>query len=344
MKPLTDGYAWHAALAAAVLLTACSRVERLSAVREAMGTFVEIKAEVPAAQAGQARAAISAAFDVVEAVEAATSHYRDDSDIAAIAAAEAGQAVPVAEWTYRCLELAREVTEATGGRYDVTAGPLVNLWGFGPDPASGVPGADVISNALRTVGMAHVVLLPGRAAVSTVVAGIQVDLSSVAKGLAADAAAEELLARGLSNILVNAGGEIRTASTGTKTWRVGIQVPREGARADEVFGDRVLAMQNGCVATSGSYRRYFTSGSTTYSHIIDPRTGRPLQTRTVSVTVRAARCGRADAWATGLFTLSAEEGVRLAEGVRGIECLIVERPLEEGGAFEFHSTGNFAGF
>jgi thiamine biosynthesis lipoprotein len=192
--------------------------------------------------------------------------------------------------------------------------------------------------------MDKLVLIPGQCAVSTVVAGVHVDLSSVAKGLAADAAAKALKANGFNNFLVNAGGEIRTSSDGSKRWHVGIQVPKEDAPANEVFADRVLEMENGAVATSGSYRQYVRRGTNTYSHIVDPRTGRPLRTATVSVTVRAAECAVADAWATALYTLPAEDAVALAAGTEGIECLIIERPAEGSEMYRFRATEEFGGF
>jgi thiamine biosynthesis lipoprotein len=153
-----------------------------------------------------------------------------------------------------------------------------------------------------------------------------------------------LKASGLVNFLVNAGGEIRTSSDGRKRWHVGIQVPREGAPADEVFSDRVLELKNGAVATSGNYRRYIRHGTNSYSHIVDPRSGRPLRTDTVSVTVQASQCAVADAWATALYTLPAAEAVVLAEVTEGIECLVIECPEERGGPYRFHATGGFGDF
>ena len=189
--------------------------------------------------------------------------------------------------------------------------------------------------------MDKLVLLPNRNAVSTVVAGVQCDVSSLAAGLAADEAARILFEHGYSNFLVNAGGEIRTSSAGEKTWSVGVQVPTPDSRANEYIKNRVIKMKTGSVSTSGSYKKFFTRGTNTYTHIVNPRTGRPIQSDTISVTVLANECMVADGWSTALFCLPADEAIVLAEQTPGIECLVVERPSAGEDTFRFKASKNF---
>ena len=122
---------------------------------------------------------------------------------------------------------------------------------------------------------------------------------------------------------------------------VGIQVPDEDNLGDKYLKDKVVELKNSAVATSGSYLNYFKRGTNYYSHIINPKTGRPSLTETVSVTVFAERCAIADAWATGLFMLPAKEAVKCANQNPEIECLIIERPVSGEKPFRFHATTKF---
>ena len=184
-------------------------------------------------------------------------------------------------------------------------------------------------------------MLDGPRAVSSVVADVEVDLSSLAAGFAVDRAAEALLACGCSNFLVNGGGEIRAASTSDKTWRIGIQVPAEDAGLDQFFPDRVIKMKNGSVSTSGSYRNFFKAGTNAYAHIVNPKTGRPVMSDTVSVTTWATTCTIADAWSTALFTMPASNAVALAERRSDVSCLIVQIPEKGGRKFRFTASKGF---
>ena len=239
------------------------------------------------------------------------------------------------------LKIASEISIITDGKYDVTIAPLIRLWGFGTDSSNHLPSAIEISNALTTVGINKYILLDQQMALSTSVHNVDIDLSSVAKGIAADTAADVFLKSGLSNFLINAGGEIRVSSTGEKVWQIGIQVPLENSLPDEFIKERILKLENAGIATSGNYRNYFKDGSNTYSHIINPVDGKPIKTKTLSVTVIAEKCGLADAWATGLFTIQADKAVKLADSIPDIECLIIERPDASNEGFKYYYSANF---
>ena len=315
-------------------------IEKFSEQRQQMGTFVNIQVLAPSDHAKKVREAMDSAFKVIDELEQKTSRFLLESDPSKIEKLKLNQIIKVSPWSYKCFKIADEINRKTFGFYDITAGPLVDLWGFGRIIKQEVPNDNQINLALKITGWEKICLLEEFKAVSSVVAGVQIDLSSVAKGLAADVAVETLLEHGFTNVLVNAGGEIRTSSSGEKVWRVGIQVPDENffANGEKYLKDKVVELKNSAVATSGSYLNYFKRGTNNYSHIINPKTGRPAQTETVSVTVFAKECAVADAWATGLFMLPAAEAIKCANRNPEIECLIIERPLLGEKVFRFHST------
>ncbi len=315
-------------------------IEKFTEQRQQMGTFVNIQVLAPLNKEKKVTEALNSAFKIIDELEQKTSRFLPESDPSKIENLKLNQIIRVSSWSWKCFELADEINKKTFGFYDITAGPLVDIWGFGKNKKQEIPDAKKINSALEIVGWKKVCLLEDFKAVSSVVAGIQIDLSSVAKGLAADVAVEILLKHGFTNVLVNAGGEIRVSSFAEKVWRVGIQIPDENyfVNGEKYLEDKVVELKNSAVATSGSYLNYFKRGTNNYSHIINPKIGKPVQTETVSVTVFAKKCAVADAWATGLFMLPATEAIKLANQNPEIECLIIERPLSGKKTFRFHST------
>jgi thiamine biosynthesis lipoprotein len=173
----------------------------------------------------------------------------------------------------------------------------VKLWGFGPAPPRTEPPSDAeISAALDSVGWQKLLVLDGMLRKEN--PGMELDFSSIAVGWAIDQVAQQLQRRGYSNFLVEAGGELVARGR----WTIAIEHPT-----------RTCTLTNEAIGTSGSYRRNFRSGGRSYSHLIDPRTGRPATHRTVSVSVRHADCAHADAWAAALNVLGVEKGRPLAE-------------------------------
>jgi thiamine biosynthesis lipoprotein len=285
---------------------------------------------------------MDAAFAAINTAEQELSWFVASNDLARIRAAAPDTLVPVAPPTMACLVFAQELWQRTHGSYDVCAGPLIRAWGFGPGKTNRVPDAAELAAARARSGMEKLVLLPQQGAVSTCVAGVEVDLSSMAAGVAVDRAAEQLLRHGCRNFLVNGGGEIRVSSDGSKTWQLGIQVPEEHASDGAYLRDRIIAMKNGAVSTSGSYRNYHERGSNSLMHIISPRDGAPLRTETISVTTWAPDGTSADAWSTALFTLPAAEAIALTEQTTNLECLIILRPAPGTNALRFVASRGFA--
>jgi len=324
-----------------IFISACSKNEnkKFAEQRSYMHTFVEI--QVMAKNRNKVQQAVNKAFDAVAEVETNTSKFISVSDVAKIKSSKQNKIIGISNYTLKCLSLAKRLSNLTDGKYDVTISPLVDLWGFGRNKTKRIPTKIEILFAKKKIGTDKFIVLCDKNAVSTTVDNLDIDLSSVAKGAAVDAASEKLLRMGFTNFLVNAGGEIRASSSGEKVWHIGIQTPKENVAVDDIIEDDILKIKNGAVATSGNYRNYFKKGTNTYSHIINPKIGRPVKSTVLSITVTAPTCAEADAWATAFFTMHPAEAIQLADTISNVECFIIERPLEGKNNFQFHQSKGF---
>jgi thiamine biosynthesis lipoprotein len=221
------------------------------------------------------------------------------------------------------VELALGVTNASAGAFDVTVAPLVDAWGFGPPgQALRVPTPEELDALRRRVGPERVRVDTRGATLTKTHPNAVVDLSAIAKGFAVDRVAEGLRDMGITHFLVEIGGELR-ASGGHRNgaaWQIGIERPDPAHRG--VF--RTVEVTDGGFATSGDYRNAYELEGVRYAHIIDPRTGTPIRYRGTSVSVFLPNTAVADAWATALTVLGADDGIRVAER-NGIAALFVER-------------------
>jgi thiamine biosynthesis lipoprotein len=256
-------------------------------------------------------------------VIAQMSQWESGSDLSRFNIAPGGSWHELPDEFFNVLDYALSLARDTEGAYDPTLGALTELWGFG---ASGrrndVPDAAAIEAARARGGWRRVSSDASRRAVLQP-GGVQIDLSSIAKGFAVDLVSETLSKRGVTDHLVEIGGELR--GSGTKPdltpWWVAI----------EDASDLVIALHGMSIATSGDNRRYIEEGGRRLSHTLDPRNGRPVSDDLASVTVLAPCCMKADALATTLSVLGAEEGTRFARE-RGIAARFIVRGA--GGAIE----------
>jgi len=203
------------------------------------------------------------------------------------------------------------ISKTTQGAYDITVGPLVNLWGFGPDfNADSVPSDESIQQALLKVGYQHVVLDIESKHVQKLKDDIYIDFSSIAKGYGADKIAKLLNLQGYENYMVEIGGEmlVRGVNGQGTNWRIAVEKPDASTRSIH----KVINVTNTAIATSGDYRNFFEKDGVRFSHTIDPITGGPVQQDLVSVTVLAEKSMSADAWATAFMVLGAKKGYDLA--------------------------------
>jgi len=251
-------------------------------------------------------------LDVLLVAPDRMSTWKADSELSSFNRHASTEPFPLSPETLTVLRLAREVSLATAGAFDVTVGPLVDAWGFGPgpDPAA-VPSAETIAALREQVGFEQLALDEAAGVAVKALPGLEVDLSAIAPGYAADLIAERLRAAGFARHLIEVGGELRVAGRnpdGT-LWRIAIERPQAERRETQ----RVLELTDVAVATSGDYRDFYELDGVRYSHTIDPATGSPVRHSLVSATVLHESCALADAWATAMMVLGPEEGLRVAE-------------------------------
>jgi thiamine biosynthesis lipoprotein len=289
-----------------------------------MSTTFMAKAWYRVGDPGVHRADLARALDAAERVERLMSRFRPDSDVSRLSARAAGRPLKVDPWTLEILKLSREVHARSGGAFDVTVGPLVRLYKYTGREEKRLPTDAEIAAARALVGTDRLKLDEAAGTAAVGAGGMVVDLSAVAKGFAVDKALEALREGGAVGGLAEVGGEVRSfgGKPGGAAWTVGVRHPRSG---DLVA---TLELPDRAIATSGDYQKFFRQGGKRASHIIDPRTGRPLVGGAVSVTVLAPSCALADALATAISVLGPAEGLALAGSYRkeglAVEALIIE--------------------
>ena len=225
------------------------------------------------------------------------------------------------------LELAREISDQSAGAFDVTIGPLVNLWGFGPElvPPEQIPAEAEITAAMEQVGYRYLQVDASAGEISKS-RPVYVDLSAIAKGYAVDKVGEYLVNLGIDNYFLEVGGELKMSGfkPGGVSWVPAIESPEAGeTRIYEVFFSRGESL---AVAGSGDYRNYFELDGVRYSHEIDPRTGRPIDHRLVAAYVLDQSAARADALATAFMVMGLDASQRLARELQLAVYFISKNP------------------
>jgi thiamine biosynthesis lipoprotein len=306
---------------------------------ETMGSAwtVKIAGSLPAT-AEELRSGVQARFD---AVNLALSTYREDSALSQFNDDDRGEWVAIDPELGEVLSYALELANDSGGAYDVTVGPLVNLWGFGPDPATRkVPQAAAIEAARARVGWRKVEVDAAKRRARKA-PGVRVDLSSLGKGRGVDRVAEYLDSAGVANYLIDLSGKLRARGFNAQgdRWRVAVEPPEADAtNVRPPFESEIIELADESVATAGDYRRFFEIDGKHYSHIIDPRTGWPVAHDTVSASAIAKSCMHADALATVLMAMEPEDAIALANR-RRLRSLLISR---HGDRYVSHQTGTWA--
>jgi thiamine biosynthesis lipoprotein len=239
--------------------------------------------------------------------------------------------------TLTVLAEAVRLGEMSQGVLDVTVGPLVNLWGFGPSARPDkIPSPELIESTKSRIGLNKLVLHPQSA--SKLHPELYVDLSTIAKGYAVDLIAELLLSKTLTNFLVEIGGEMRISGTkeASRPWRVAIEKPVSKERAVQ----KIVEIGDNAIASSGDYRNYFEENGVRYSHLIDPRTGYPVKHNLVAVTVIHASSMTADGLATALNVMGKDLAIALAEE-HDLAVLLI---TSENGEFKEYTSAKFASY
>lgn len=263
------------------------------------------------------------------------STYIPDSELSMLNQEPVGNPRVVSSKLFDILKLSRKISEFTGGSFDVTVGPLVNLWGFGPEERDAkAPSDEMIAKAMIGLGYDHVVLDAAHRQV-TRSADIYIDLSAIAKGYGADEVAELLRKHGIENYMVEVGGELALAGHNPSNvpWRIGIEQPT----VVNTGVSQAIAIGVGGVATSGDYRNYFEVDGKRFSHTIDPKTGKPITHTLASITIVAPTSAEADALATAINVMGPEAGYTFAVK-KGLAAYFI---IRHGDGFVTKSTPEF---
>lgn len=262
---------------------------------------------------------------ILNRINGRMSTYQKDSELSTFNRAKTTDWIPVSSEIVFVVAAALQISRLTDGAFDITVGPIVNLWGFGPPiQEPDFPTDEMIQEALQTVGYQHIFIQDSPPSLRKDHPDVQIDLSAIAKGYAVDQVSEYLDSVELHDYLVEIGGELRGKGNNSQgeTWKVAIEKPDPSQRA--IHG--VVQLQNRGMATSGDYRNFFEKNGQRYSHTINPRTGRPITHTLASVAVISDSTMQADALATGLMVLGPESGFQLAEKEKLSALFITKGP------------------
>lgn len=291
------------------------------------GTFsvkvVTARDELESTGVGELDRALRARLDRINRL---MSTWDPDSELSRFNRSTSLEPFAVSPETFEVFTWSIDVGALTGGALDVTIGPLVDAWGFGPGgPRNRLPTDQEIARLREAIGPGRIELNPAALTVRKTRPDVRCDLSSVVPGDAADRLWTELSNRGFTDFLVDVGGEVRTRGrneTGAP-WQIAIERPEPQGDAIQ----RLVSISNLAITTAGDYRKYREVDGQRVAHILDPRTGRPLTHRLASVTVIDALAVRADAFDTALMVLGPDEGMALATKLN-LAALFIERTGE----------------
>ena len=321
-------------------LAACSRggsgVEaRAHVTGETMGSTWNVKFDPRGSRSIEAVSeAVRAAL---QDVDQRMSLYRPESELSAFNAAPAGVPVPLSAEMFSVLATARQISEWSGGAFDVTIAPAVEAWGFGIEKHRAVPDVHELARQRARVDWRALKLDPVQRTALKATPGLRADLNGIAKGYGVDIAARTLDDLGVPHYMVEVGGEVRSRGLNAsgEPWQIGIEQPDAMPQRARV----IVPLSGRAMATSGDYRIFFEQDGRRYCHEIDPSTVTPIAHRLCSVSVVTDDCARADALATALIVLGPERGFELAESA-GIAAQFIER--SGAGQFSDRMTSAFA--
>jgi thiamine biosynthesis lipoprotein len=315
-------------------LSGCKQAGPVKKTQPALGTVVEIMVADEDKSQRNINAAIGKAFSEIKRIEGLISKFDFQSDISWINARGCVEPAKVNPETINLIENSIKFSQLTDGAFDITARPLIELWGFEGTPGENMPTALELAETLEKVGYKNIKLNRQENVVSLTRPEMSLDLGAIGKGYAVDRAAAVLRQEGIKSALVNAGGDIYCLGRRSKTekWEIAVRHPRkkEGVLA-------LLELEDQAVATSGDYEKYFMIKGKRYSHIIDPRTGYPCASTPAGVTVLADSCFAADALATSILVLGGIKGIELVNHIEKTEAVAVD--VDKGKSNIFFSKG-----
>jgi FAD:protein FMN transferase len=282
----------------------------------AMGTVIEITLIGDDEEAAN-KAALQA-FQEVKRIEALMSPWLESSDVTRINRSAGKEWVGVSPETMEVIKKAQEIPKLSEGGFDITVGPLTELWRRAREKKI-PPSDEEVKEKLDLVNFKNIEMnREGKVFLKK--KGMAIDLGGIAKGHAVDRGFDILRSLGYKNLIVNAGGDLRVGGTkSSQPWSIGIQNPREPQKILTR-----IPVSDKAVATSGDYEKFFIYEGKRYHHIFSPRDGFPAD-GCQSVTIVAKDCITADALATAVFVLGPEKGYALCQKLEGVDCLIVDK-------------------
>jgi thiamine biosynthesis lipoprotein len=262
--------------------------------------------------------AFSAAFSRIREIEQKMSLHSETSEIAKINAASGREAVQVSEETFRVIDKALQIAHLSEGAFDITIGPLVKAWGIGGDDARR-PSDEELALLLPLIDYTMVELDHQARTVYLPKTGMALDLGGIAKGYAADEAARVLRSFGIERGIINLGGNVLTMGTKQdgSLWRIGIQDP-ESSRGEYAM---IVQLDDTSLVTSGPYERFLLLDGEFYHHILDTKTGLPIDSDFTSVSIITKNSMLADALSTSVYALGLDKGMKLLNELDEVEGL-----------------------
>lgn len=307
-----------------ILLSACSSGPRTVAISgEAFGTTYNVSI-VATPDAPVDEAALREIIDATLAdVNAEFSNWDASSSVSRFNAKRSDEPHPISADFLKLMNMSNKIHLATAGYFDMTAAPLIELWGFfKPELTRAEPTPLQIDEALSHVGQWDLLAIDqSEMTIRKRDPAVQLNVSAIAKGYGIDWLSGEIAAAGHENFMTEIGGDLYASGLNAQgqAWSLGIEKPVPGQRSIQ----QIVTVSNQGMATSGDYRNFYEKDGVRYSHIIDPLTGRPVTHRTASVTVLAENATLADGWATALLAMGTEKGLPLADHM-GLQVIFID--------------------
>lgn len=269
----------------------------------------------------QSKADLKASIDsMLKVFDGSLSPFNDTATISRI---NRNEPVVADELFTTVFRRSMEISEATGGAFDITVAPLVNAWGFGFKQGR-FPDSLMVDSLLQITGYQKVGMTEG-GEVTKQDERTMLNCSAIAKGFAVDVIANLLKSKGVENMMVDIGGEVVVCGKNpqSKKWRIGINKPVDDSLATNQELQTVVEITDAAMATSGNYRNFYYNNGKKYAHTIDPHTGYPVQHSLLSSTVVANDCMTADAYATAFMVMGVEKALEMAESIPDIEAYFI---------------------
>lgn len=289
--------------------TSCSKPnEKFEISGLTMGTTFSIKI-IPTSTDFDIQTLEKGIDSVLWSVNKQMSTWDPNSEISQFNSTRSTEAFPVSVSFYTVVKNALSVSEETNGLFDITVFDLMRIWGFGPAPKTKFPESEDIESVLEHTGYEKIIA--EEQSLLKIDPQTKLDLNAIAKGYGVDEVYNYLESIGLMNIFVEIGGEVKCSGRNQrkKYWSIGIENPSGGNKQDHSVA-AIVYSDGGAVATSGNYRNIVNLNGEILGHIIHPKTGYPIQTNVLSVTVLANSCMVADAWATALMVMDHKTGTK----------------------------------